>query len=151
MRLDRREILVFGCSTTGWERRDALGDPNLTLVPVSCAGSLHSSAIETALRRGVGGGLILSCPDRDCRFREGPKWLQERLFAGREAELHERVDRRRVRCAALSLAEAEAARREVAALREQLAILDDGRADDAELAATCRVDAAVVEAEEVHA
>jgi hypothetical protein len=40
---------------------------------------------------------ICACPERDCVSREGPKWLRERLFNDREAELQPRVDRRRVR------------------------------------------------------
>lgn len=147
MRLDRREILLFGCSTTGWDRPAAFDEADLTVVPVSCAGSLHSSAIESALRRGVGGVLVLSCPTRDCRYREGPKWLGERLYAGREAELHERVDRRRVAYAALSLAEIGSARRELAALRKRVAGLDAVVESAPETEMLCRTDEL---AEEIH-
>jgi hypothetical protein len=42
---------------------------------------------------------VFGCPPRDCVGREGPKWLRERLFNDREAELQPRVDRRRVRIA----------------------------------------------------
>ncbi|MDT8342278.1 MAG: hydrogenase iron-sulfur subunit, partial [Longimicrobiales bacterium] len=72
---------------------------------------------------GGGGVLVASCPPRDCWNREGPVWLEERLFHGREAELKERVDRRRVRVAwagagdVLTVATAlQAYRAEVAAL-----------------------------------
>jgi hypothetical protein len=41
-------------------------------------------------------------PPRDCIGREGPKWLHERVFNDREAELQPRVDRRRVRLATLA-------------------------------------------------
>ncbi len=64
--------------------------------PVTCAGHLHTSVIEFLLRSGAGGVLVASCPPRDCWGREGPKWLQERLHHGREAELRESVDRRRL-------------------------------------------------------
>jgi coenzyme F420-reducing hydrogenase delta subunit len=43
--------------------------------------------------------MIVACPPRDCRHREGPRWLEERLYKGREAELQPRVDRARVRYA----------------------------------------------------
>lgn len=64
---------------------------------IECAGNLHTSVIEHLLRSGAAGVLIASCPPRDCWSREGPKWLEQRLFEGREAELPERVDSRRVR------------------------------------------------------
>ncbi len=67
--------------------------------PVSCAGNLHSSVVEYLVRAGAGGVLVVACPPRDCWGREGPGWLVERLFNGREAELKERVDRKRVRVA----------------------------------------------------
>ncbi len=67
--------------------------------PVSCAGNLHSSVVEYLVRAGARGVLVVACPPRDCWGREGPGWLVERLFNGREAELKERVDRRRVRVA----------------------------------------------------
>src|SRR3970282_84102 len=65
--------------------------------PITCAGNLHTSVIELLIRAGVGGVLVVSCPPRDCWSREGPKWLEERVYHDREAELQPRVDRRRVR------------------------------------------------------
>jgi coenzyme F420-reducing hydrogenase delta subunit len=52
--------------------------------------------VELFVRRGAPGVLVCGCPPRDCVGREGPKWLRERLFNDREAELQPRVDRRRV-------------------------------------------------------
>ncbi|MEZ4589470.1 MAG: hydrogenase iron-sulfur subunit, partial [Gemmatimonadales bacterium] len=63
---------------------------------VPCVGNLHSSAVELVLRQGAPGVVVCGCPPRDCVGREGPKWLEQRLFAGREAELQARVDRRRI-------------------------------------------------------
>jgi ferredoxin len=67
--------------------------------PVSCAGNLHTSTIELLLRSGAAGVLVLTCPPRDCQHREGPRWISERVYHGREAELQDRVDRARVRIA----------------------------------------------------
>ena len=67
--------------------------------PVDCAGNLHSSVVELLLRGGAGGVMVLACPPRDCWHREGPRWLEERMYHGREAELQSRVDRARVRIA----------------------------------------------------
>ena len=63
---------------------------------VPCAGNIHTSAIELTLRAGVPGVMIYTCPPRDCKGREGPKWLHERMYNDREAELQPRVDRTRV-------------------------------------------------------
>jgi len=79
--------------------------------------------VEYLVRSGVGGVLIVACPPRDCQNREGPKWLEQRVYHRREAELKDRVDRRRVRLVYADLAEVgtvaaalERSRREVAAL-----------------------------------
>jgi coenzyme F420-reducing hydrogenase delta subunit len=52
--------------------------------------------IEYAIRAGAAGVLILACPPRDCKNREGPLWLEQRIYHEREAELQARVDRDRV-------------------------------------------------------
>lgn len=77
----------------------ALG-ADVRLVP--CAGNIHSSAIELTLRAGAAGVIVYSCAPRDCRGREGPKWMHERMYHGREAELQPRVDIRRVASAVMT-------------------------------------------------
>jgi coenzyme F420-reducing hydrogenase delta subunit len=58
--------------------------------------------VELFIRNGTPGVMVCGCPPRDCVGREGPKWLHERLFNEREAELQPRVDRHRVRIATLA-------------------------------------------------
>ncbi len=82
---------------------------------VECVGNVHSSVIERLLRGGAGGVLLLTCPSRDCHHREGPKWLDARVYHGREAELQPRVDRARVKIAEANASEPG---RAVEALRE---------------------------------
>ena len=98
-----------------------------SIVPfeTGCSGSVHTSVIELLLRRGAGGVFLLTCPTRDCRYREGPKWLFERVYNDREAELRDRVDKRRVRIASFSPTEATAAAAALAAFRDQVATLGD--------------------------
>jgi hypothetical protein len=60
--------------------------------------------------------------------REGPKWLGQRLFNNREAELQARVDRRRVRIATLAPGD----------LRGSIAAYDDFVRELEELAAPVR-------------
>jgi len=67
------------------------------LYPVECAGSLQTSVVEYLIRSGAGGVMVAACSGRDCWNREGPKWTAQRLYAGREADLKVRVDRRRLR------------------------------------------------------
>jgi coenzyme F420-reducing hydrogenase delta subunit len=92
--------------------------------PVSCAGSLHTSVIEYLLRAGVGGVLVVSCPPRDCWNREGAKWLEQRLYHDREAELRDRVDRRRVRLAYAAAGETARVLAELHGFRAALAALE---------------------------
>ena len=64
---------------------------------VSCAGNLHSSVVERMLRDGAAGVIVFTCPPRDCVNREGVKWIDQRFYHDREAELPARVDRTRVK------------------------------------------------------
>src|SRR5690606_40656822 len=108
------------------------------LIPVPCTGNVHTSVIEHLLRGGAAGVLVAACPEWDCRGREGGKWLVQRMYHGREADLKPRVDRRRVRVVESSAGEPavlRAALEEFAAYVAALSGDDDGdaaeRADDA--------------------
>ncbi|HEX9166759.1 MAG TPA: hydrogenase iron-sulfur subunit, partial [Gemmatimonadales bacterium] len=85
--------------------------------------------VEFLVRSGAGGVLILSCPDRDCWNREGPKWLEERLYRGREAELQERVDRRRVVVERIAAGDVRAALAALARFRASLAAMAPAAAE----------------------
>lgn len=93
---DPTPIVAICCESAAPAHLDALRREGAVVHPVPCSGNVHTSTIELALRSGAAGVIIYSCPSRDCRGREGPKWLEERLYHDREAELQARVDRRRV-------------------------------------------------------
>lgn len=76
--------------------RRRLADAGARLHEVPCIGTLHSSIVELLLRQGAAGVMVVGCPPRDCVGREGPKWLEQRFYHDREAELQVRVDRRRI-------------------------------------------------------
>lgn len=89
------DVILIGCE------HGALGSAEsfegTGVFSMRCAGNLHTSVIEYLVRAGTGGVIAVTCPPRDCWNREGPKWLEARVFEDREAELKARVDRRRVR------------------------------------------------------
>ncbi|MEQ9569435.1 MAG: hypothetical protein RLN75_04540, partial [Longimicrobiales bacterium] len=81
----------------------------------------------------------------------GPRWTRARLFDGREAELKERVDRRRVRMVQVGLGGRGAMERALAEYRDEIRALGDHEAEEhIELDAECVVDpTALAEATEV--
>jgi ferredoxin len=90
------EVVIVACDR-GSGGVGALGEfAGAPVFRVQCAGNLHTSTVEYLIRYGAGGVLIVACPPRDCWNREGPWWLEQRLYHEREAELKARVDRRRV-------------------------------------------------------
>lgn len=96
---DAGAIAVIGCEHGAGAAAAAIVAAGGVPHSIDCGGNLHTSVIELLLRGGAGGVLVLACPPRDCRHREGARWLVERVHHGREAELQARVDRARVRIA----------------------------------------------------
>jgi quinol-cytochrome oxidoreductase complex cytochrome b subunit/coenzyme F420-reducing hydrogenase delta subunit len=109
----RTVVVCCDRGARGW--RDELEAEGAVVHEVDCAGNLHTSVIELLVRGGAAGVLVIACPPRDCWNREGPRWLSERIYHDREAELQPRVDRRRVRVATANASESAEA---VAALRD---------------------------------
>ncbi len=123
-RRDPRDVVIVACDrgaggVTASERCDGA-----LVYPVSCGGSLHTSVIEYLLRAGAGGVLVVACPPRNCWNREGSKWLEQRMYHDREAELRERVDRRRVRLAFAGEAETASVLAELREFRAALSALE---------------------------
>jgi coenzyme F420-reducing hydrogenase delta subunit len=124
-------IVVIGCAHGAGTHAAALAAEGAAFHPVQCAGNLHTSVVELLLRAGARGVLVLGCPPRDCWHREGPRWLIERTFRGREAELQARVDRRRVRVGYANAGERGTALAALRAFQKDLASLDPPVAPDA--------------------
>ena len=121
------DIVLVAC---GRSAAGALTENGVARFPVSCAGNLHSSVVEYMVRAGARGVLVVACPPRDCWGREGPKWLVERLFNEREAELKPRVDRRRVRIAYASALDGPALEKALDDYSRALARLDAPAGED---------------------
>lgn len=66
------------------ESRSLRNMPNISVVTLTCAGMIHHSMIEHALKSGADGVFICGCQMEECYYREGAKWTQERL-AGKRA------------------------------------------------------------------
>ena len=91
------EIVAVCCTRGAGEFAHDLAAAGAVPYAVDCGGNLHTSVMELLLRGGAAGVIVLACPPRDCWHREGPKWLDARVYHEREAELQARVDRARVR------------------------------------------------------
>jgi ferredoxin/coenzyme F420-reducing hydrogenase delta subunit len=143
--LGQGEVVLVACGHGAGRlaaRAEVGGSPVLA---VGCGGNLHTSVVEALLRAGAGGVLVAACPPRDCTSREGSKWLAARLFEGREAELQERVDRRRVRLVHAGEGEAPLVLRALTELRAEVAALGaplEPAELDTECAASARAEAA---------
>ncbi len=107
--LKATEIVAMACAQGLEERLRRVDVPGVRVLRQHCAAASHTSAIEFLLRRGTGGVYVLACADRDCFYRFGTRWMRERLYQDREAELRDRVDKRRVRLGAFSKADWPAA------------------------------------------
>jgi coenzyme F420-reducing hydrogenase delta subunit/NAD-dependent dihydropyrimidine dehydrogenase PreA subunit len=136
-------VVVIGCEHGAGTFAAALATEGARFHPIRCAGNLHTSVVELILRGGAGGVLVLACPPRDCWHREGPRWLVERAYQGREAELQARVDRHRVRIAYANAGERSAALQALRVFQQDLVRLEPLIAPDfrsSETDATCEPD-----------
>jgi coenzyme F420-reducing hydrogenase delta subunit/Pyruvate/2-oxoacid:ferredoxin oxidoreductase delta subunit len=141
-----RDVVVVACDRGAGGVAAAAEYDGARVYPVTCGGNLHTSVVEFLLRAGAGGVLIVSCPPRDCWNREGPKWLEERLFHEREAELRDRVDRRRVRLVHAAAGERALVRSALAAFRAEVAELEMAMGEsDIDLERLCELAEAGVE------
>ena len=134
---DPAAVVVVGCGRAGAGGGEAAFD-GAPVFEVECGGSLHTSVVEYLVRSGVGGVMISVCPPRDCWNREGVTWLEERLYNEREAELQQRVDRRRLRVVYAGEGERRSLAAELAVFRSEMRSLGRALGEIApEVAAEC--------------
>ena len=124
-----RDVVIVTCGNGGGGIGTLEHFEGAPVYTVSCAGNLHSSVVEYLLRSGAGGVLVATCPPRDCWNREGPIWAEQRLFHDREAELHERVDKSRVRLVHAAEGERGLMARTLAAFRAELLAREEVRGE----------------------
>ena len=125
------DVVVLACSWGCGESVLWQAEAGLYLYATGCSGSLHTSVLELMLRKGPSGVMVVSCPERDCSHREGPKWLQLRVYEDREAELQSRVDRARVRLLACPGIDVQQAIQAARTFRQEILALGPSAAGEA--------------------
>jgi F420-non-reducing hydrogenase iron-sulfur subunit len=70
--------------------------PANKVIKVPCSGMIQPIMIETALKKGASGVVAMGCRMGDCHYREGNKFLRERLLGTRMPKLKPNVDKKRV-------------------------------------------------------
>lgn len=128
-----RRTVVVHCGQASASLRRQLAAGRVLCHEVPCVGDLHSSVVELLVRAGADGVFVAGCPPRDCVGREGPKWLDQRFHHDREAELQERVDRRRVRVVTAAVGLERAVIRDLETFRADIGALAAAEAEDAPL------------------
>jgi len=116
-----RDVVIVSCAVSGVGALDTV--EGASVYRLNCAGNLHSSVVEYLVRAGVGGVMVVSCPPRDCWNREGPVWVEQRLFHDREAELQPRVNKARVKLVRAGEAEFAVVSAALSSFRAELAAL----------------------------
>jgi F420-non-reducing hydrogenase iron-sulfur subunit len=79
--------------------------PNVKVITVPCSGMIQPIMIETALKKGASGVIATGCRMGDCHYREGNKFLRDRLLGIRMPKLKPNVDKQRVQAYWLSAVE----------------------------------------------
>ena len=124
-----RDVIVIACDRGAGAVAAQTERNGARVWPITCAGNLHSSVVELLIRAGAGGVMVVACPPRDCWNREGPKWTEQRMFHDREAELQERVDRRRVRLVFAAAGDRAVVAAALTTFQSEIAALADAGAD----------------------
>jgi ferredoxin/coenzyme F420-reducing hydrogenase delta subunit len=92
--------------------------PGYRVLPVPCAGWVHTLTVERALRHGAGGVLVVGCGPGSEMYREGGTWTRARFAGEREPSLRDaKALAPRVRLLELYRGDTRALTREAAAFR----------------------------------
>ena len=70
--------------------------PEVHLIQLPCSGQIQPIMIESALKQGADGVITTGCRIGDCHYREGNKFLKERLLGERQPKLKATADRKRI-------------------------------------------------------
>lgn len=107
------------------EHGHLLDDPTVKIIQVPCSGIIQPIMMETALKKGAKGCFATGCRIGDCHYREGNKFLQERLLGTRMPKLKASVDKRRIEAYWLSAVEYEELRDYIESFQSSVKALDE--------------------------
>ncbi|MGE0199844.1 MAG: hydrogenase iron-sulfur subunit [Candidatus Melainabacteria bacterium] len=88
-----RSVDLTGCLDESGCMKD---DPSVKIIKLPCSGEIQPIMIETALKNGAEGVFTTGCRIGDCHYREGNKFLMERLEGKRMPKLKPTVDKSKV-------------------------------------------------------
>ena len=98
-----KKVIGFVCERSV-ELNDSLGPdgqlkeiPGVKIVKVPCSGFVKPSWIEKSLKNGAAGAFVCGCCQGDCQYREGNKFIVERVTGARPPYLKKTVDKTKVR------------------------------------------------------
>ena len=78
---------------------------NVHVIQVPCSGIIQPAMIESALKYGATGVITTGCRMGDCHYREGNKFLNDRLLGVRQPKLKASIDRTKIQAYWLSAVE----------------------------------------------
>ncbi|HEY7870831.1 MAG TPA: hydrogenase iron-sulfur subunit [Methylomirabilota bacterium] len=95
------------------------GLPGVTVMGLPCIGALHPDMITKTIEAGAGGVFVAGCIPEDCPYREGSRWLAERL-TGRRLPVPRAIPEGRLRVRWYSPVEVRRLLHDVAAFQRDL-------------------------------
>lgn len=100
-----------------------IDNPDVKIIKVPCSGHIQPIMIETAIKLGADGVFATGCRMGDCHYREGNRFLRERLLGERMPKLKPNVNKQRVRAYWLSALEYSRFNSEVCDFKEYVKCL----------------------------
>lgn len=101
---EKSKILLFICAMSAElrtimdiESKSIKGMTNVKLIVLPCIGMVQPSMIEAGFNADADGVFLCGCLTNDCHYREGNKWLHERVAGGRFPFLSRAIDLKRIR------------------------------------------------------
>lgn len=78
---------------------------SVRVIQVPCSGHIQPNMIDAAFKSGAEGVITTGCRIGDCHYREGNKFLKERLEGKRAPKMKPGIDKKRLRAYWLSAVE----------------------------------------------
>lgn len=117
----RPPVVAFACRLRPHLARhlEVAGPSGIALLGLPCVGLLHPSVVRHALDLGAAGVFVAGCIPDNCQFREGARWLVERL-SGLRPPTWKAVEPERVRLGFYGPVEARRCARDLRVFQEML-------------------------------